>query len=297
MWSEEIQNHGSRSQKEMFARNRKRILFDFKLQNVLKNPKSDEIVDEGVLYYRWHYSDSGEDDSIQTVANRPSMRWLLYTTALANPGMFFYSIHQQDLVIGPTAGTQRMGPFAPPIPTPDSVTLIEEIRKARRNNIRTFNKRLEAVVASAKKNNQAYIGKIHCRWYFTDVQQPTVREVMTCDNTQPVRDLLTEYLVKYPNQFWASWNAQDMVLRFVDGIERPEQGSLLPTVEGPSTTGTDLIHDAPSAIGEPATKKLKSNAGTTKPTMFFIDSSVFASGSSAGTGPTHHTPVKPKSKP
>ena len=240
MWSEEIQNHGSRSQKEMFARNRKRILFDFKLQNVLKNPKSDEIVDEGVLYYRWHYSDSGEDDSIQTVANRPSMRWLLYTTALQtdNIGKFFYSTNQEDLVVDPTDPTRpRIGPYAPPIRTSADVTMTQQIRFARVGNITTFERRLKAAVAKAKKNNEPFSGKIHCRWYFTDMQQPTEREVKSHDNTQTVRDLFTEYQVRYPNQFWASCNEQDMVFRLIDGIRRPQQGLLLPTGEGPRTLG------------------------------------------------------------
>ena len=298
------------SQQEMNVRNNQRKQFDDKLKNVLKKPKKDEL-DEGFIYYRWHYSDDSEDYGIHQVVNRPSTRWHLYTTGLENPGMFFYSINILDLVVDPTDPTRpRIGPYAPPIPSAGTVTMTQSLKNARINTLSNFDKRLTAAVASAKKNNQPATGKIHCRWHFTDMQQPRPKPVKTIDNTQAVRDVLTEYRVKYPNQLWISCNEKDMNLTLINGIYRPQQGTLLPTIESPSTlgstasatastitAGTGQTHDPPLPTGQPATKKLKSYAGTTKPTMVFIDSSVFASGSSAGTGPTHHTPGKPKSKP
>ena len=75
-----------------------------------KNRKYDELLDEGWIYYRWYYSDDTKVYDIEEVANRPSVRWLLYSTGLENPGEFFYSINVEDLVIDPTAGRPRIGP-------------------------------------------------------------------------------------------------------------------------------------------------------------------------------------------
>ena len=273
-------------------------------------------MDEGFIYYRWHYSDDSEDYGIEQLRNGPRIRWLLYTTGLENPGMFFYSINEEDLAIDPTAGTPRIGPYAPPIPAKGSTNLTLEIRNARTKIRSDFDNELAVANETARQNNDTGAGKIYCRWHFTDMKRHIIHPVIPCINTQPVRDLLTEYLVRYPNQFWVSFDEQDMLDREVDSVKRPKQGLLLPTGVGPSTldlatlatpatsaaasvstTGTGLTHDPPLPTEEPATKKAKSNAGTTKPTMVFINYPVEASGSSAGTGPTHHAPGMPKSTP
>ena len=166
------------------------------IKDIIKNPKAKEVY-EGFIYYRWYYSDDSEDYGVHRVANGPRIRWLLYTTARENPGMFFYRIHQQDLAINPMAGTPRIGPFAPPIPPKSKVPFDKAITRARKRTIDAFNKRLKDAVDLAEQDNA---GKIHCRCHFTDPKNPISRVVTTKDNTQAVRDLLTEYLVKYPNQ-------------------------------------------------------------------------------------------------
>ena len=284
-----------------------RTAFDYDLQDIVNTPKESEL-DEGWIYYRWYYSDDSEDYGIVPLRNGPRIRWLLYTTGLQNPGMFFYSINQQDLAINPAAGLPRIGPYAPPVPAKGSLVTNNLIWYARKKLRKDFDYQVAVANDTAKKNNDTGAGKIYCTWHFTDMVIPTVHPVIPLNNTQAIRDLLTENMVRYPNQFYVSCDEQDMALRVIDGVNRPERGVPLPTGVGPSTVdatapastaGTGQTHDAPSATGSPATKKHKSNAGTAKPAIHFFDltDTLDTLGSTAGTGSTHHASGMPKSTP
>ena len=259
------------NQEELDARGAKRTSFKEKLR--VESNQPDEIENEGVIYYRWHYGDGSEDDGIQEVANKPSVRWLLYTTGIENPGMFFYSINQQDLVVNPLAGTPRIGPYARPVPAKGSLTMTSRIGEARRKIVKTFEDRLATAEKVALQNNQPAIGKIHYRWHYTDVKNPIPRPISTRDNTQAVRDVLTEFRVKYPNQLWVSCNLEDMQLQWRNLIYRPEQGTITTDTSivgstasatvssaaaSASTAGTGHTHPAPSPLLKPKTKKVKS---------------------------------------
>ena len=277
-----------------------------RIQDILIDPRKEEL-DEGVIYYRWHYSDDTHDYGIQPVANGPRMRWLLVSTGVENRDMFFYSVDPQDLVIDPMAGTPRIGRFAPMIPWKSALPLDNCIIKARKRTMDDFDLRLAAADDEALQNHQPAIGQIHCRWHFTDPQKTYPRKVITRDNTQAIRDLFTEYLVKYPNQFWVSCHRPDLELRWVGFLKRPIQGPLLPTGVNPSTTGssasaaaststagTGQTHDPPLPTDLPATKKFKSGAATTEPIFFDLSDS---SESDTGTSPSHRAPSMPKSTP
>ena len=169
---------------------------------------------------------------------------------------------------------------------------------------------MKAAVTLAEQNNQPFTGQIHYRWHFTDAPKTLPRDVITVDNIQAVRDLLTEYLVRYPNQIWVSFDRLDVELEWIGLLYRPEQGTLLPTGEGPSTSGsaaltvalassagTGQTRDRPLPTGQPATKKFKSAPRKTKRTTLFFATSTTASGSTAGKRPSHHVPGKPRSTP
>lgn len=264
------------------ARSFRRSQFKFKLDTIVKKPRKEEV-DEKFIHYRWHYGDDSEEYDIETLRNGPRIRWLLYSTGIENPGMFFYSINEEDLAINPAAGTPRIGPFAPPVPAKGSVNLPEPVTKARKRTMNDFDQRLKDAVALAKQNNQHATGKIYCRWHFTDPKKPTIFYVINRDNTEAVRDVMTEFRVRYPNGFWVSCNAKDLDIKEINGIYRPDQGPLLPGGEVPliwaSTAGTGQTHDPPLPTGQPATKKAKPSAtvsvpppptGTTTPRVIFL---------------------------
>ena len=184
--------------------------------------------------------------------------------------MFFYSVDPQDLVIDPTSGRPRIGEYAPAVPAKGSTALTPKVIAGRNKTRTKFYDRLKDVVALAEQENQPSAGKIYFRWHYTDPKKPPFYDVINRDNTQAVRDLFTEYRVKYPNKFWVSCNAKDLDIKKIDGIFRPEQGPLLPTgvdtstssstasaAASVSTAGTGQIHDPPLPTGQPATKKVK----------------------------------------
>ena len=146
------------------AREMRRSIFNAELQDIATTPKTAEL-DDGFIYYRWYFSDNGQDYGIEELVNEPRTRWLLYRTGLANKGMFFYSVHQQDLAIDPMAGRPRIGPYAPPIRPKSTTNLPEPVNKARRRAQDTFAQRLKAAVTLAERTNQTVNGQIHCRWH------------------------------------------------------------------------------------------------------------------------------------
>ena len=270
-----------------------------------------------VIYYRWYYKDDQKTFGIEETRNVPGVRWLLYNTALANQGKFFFSVNREDLEVVPEDPTRpRIGPFAPPVPPKGSVpdTAVKNISQYRKYKVETFTKALKTVVEQAKRNKAPLIGEIYCRWHFTDFHlQNKKYEVITRDNTQPVRDLYTEYLVRYPNQFWVSFNIKDMEIQDIDGIRRPKQGASELTVIGPSTSastgsaasssaaaststaGTGQTQPKPSPDGGSATKKRKS--GSTAPsTVSKPPHESTTSGSTEGSG-SAHTQQSPTEEP
>ena len=236
-----------------------------------------------LIHYRWHYNDDYQTNyGIPNVANCPNVRLFLFETARKNPGRFFFSIDIQDLKVDPKDLTRpRIGPYAPPVPRRGSWNSSHAIAASRTYKLETFDKRLAEAVAEATKKKNTGTDQIHYRWHFTYMKIPTARQVRNCVYSQPVKDLFTEYLIKYPNQFWVSLDASDLQLRDIDGIQRPIQGSDLPRVEGSnilwspgsatdpsatastSTAGTGQTQPKPSPDGGSATKKRKS--GSTAP--------------------------------
>ena len=58
------------------------------LRLVIEMLNSEDNQERTMIHYRWYYKDDQKTFGIEETRNVPGVRWLLYETALENPGKF-----------------------------------------------------------------------------------------------------------------------------------------------------------------------------------------------------------------